>query len=374
MGYLSLRQAKTWSEEALQRAPHSCHCVAFRLDDIQDYFAREAQIDLIRMFLEENVPLTIGVIGGFLHDDRELIRFLRQAASAGVEVANHGWVHSDHTLLTADEQRRSIARTNGLIRTLFGVEATTFIPPENPFNDQTLSIMREIGMTHISGSIFLKPDAPPYPLKNADTIFHFPQTAFVNSVNSLGIWTTLPNDRIIQMIRFSVRQFGFVVVVIHPVAYYDKTDSGYVHNQGRLASLRALLQEAKKEFRVVRMSEIDRQEWIPDDVPSNVRLHNYTVSWKGSRIAVASSEAVNIEAREESLILGRAGKSWAGQVVLLFPRTLTPVEPLITADGAVLPALRWFNPHSGTWIVYVDPPKSAGSLRVVPRRDLSTQG
>lgn len=349
--------------------------MAFRLDDIQDFFTREAQIDLIKIFLEEDVPLTTAVIGGSLRDDVDLIQFLKAAASAGIEMANHGWVHSDHTMLTADEQRRSIVRTNGLIRTLFGVEATTFIPPENPFNDQTLSIMREVGMTHISGSIFLKPDAPPYPLKNADTIFHFPQTAFVGDVDTpTGVWRVVPREQILTMIRYSVGQHGFAVVVMHPVAYYDKTDSGHVYNQGRLASLRALLREAKKEFRVVRMSEIDRQEWIPDYVPSNVRLHNYTVSWKGSRIAVSSSEAVNIEARGESLILGRTGKSWAGQVVLLFPRTLTPEEPLITADGAVLPALRWFNPHSGTWIVYVDPPRSAGSLRVFPRRGLSTQG
>ena len=145
--------------ESIRHAPQSCSCVAFRLDDVQDYFSREAQMDMVRLFNEENATLTLAVIGGFLHDDQELIKFL-QNSTYNMEIANHGWVHSDHTQMTIAEQQNSIIKTNEHIKELFGVEAKTFIPPENPFNNDTLTAMREIGLTHLSGSIFVKADGP----------------------------------------------------------------------------------------------------------------------------------------------------------------------------------------------------------------------
>lgn len=366
IGYRYLYPEPTWSQVALRPAPSSCGCVAFRLDDIQDFFTREAQIDVIKMFLEEAVPLTVAVIGGSLHDDGELIQFLRDATSAGVEVANHGWIHSDHTAMSPEEQRESIARTNDRIKTLFGVDARTFIPPENPFNQETLAAMREVGLTHLSGSLFLKADPPPYPLKNGDRVFHLPQTAFVNNLGQ-GVWRTFPAERVLEMVRFSISEFGFAVVVMHPVGFYDRTDAGYVYHRLLLEPLRELLRAVKREFKVVPLGEIDRAEWLPGHVPRDLRLREYTVSWAGTLVPIASSAKVEAEVRGERLVARRVGGEWGRPFLLLVPDAIVPRGPLLAAEGEPLPILRWFNPQSRMWIVYADPPPSATSLEVRSR-------
>ncbi|MFY3741740.1 MAG: peptidoglycan/xylan/chitin deacetylase (PgdA/CDA1 family) [Candidatus Nitrosomirales archaeon] len=260
----------------LERAPRSCNCAAFRLDDIQDYFTRDAQKDLINMFLEEDAPLTIGVIGGFLHEDKDLIQFLQNAVSSGtIEVANHSWDHKDHSAKTLDEQKDSIVKTNERIEELFGTQANTFIPPENAFNNDTLSVMKEAGLTHLSGSIFVRADTPPYPLKNGDSIFHFPQTAFVSNVNATtGKWEIFSNEQVLEMIRASIKQYGFAVISMHPVAYYDKQDSKYVYHKETMQALHTLLKEVKNEFNIVGISDIDRQGWIPKH-PKETLLTNF---------------------------------------------------------------------------------------------------
>lgn len=252
----------------LQEVPHSCNCVAFRLDDIQDHFTRDAQKDLIDMFLTEKVPLTIGVIGGYLHDDNDLIQFLQKAVSSGtIEVANHSWDHKDHSAKTSNEQKDSIVKTNERIKELFNTPIKTFIPPENAFNDDTLSAMKAAGLTHLSGSMFVRADTPPYPLKDGDSIFHFPQTSFVSNVDtSTGKWEIFTNERVLEMISASTKQYGFAVVSIHPVAYYDKQDSKYVYHKETMEPLQTLLKQVKKEFNVVKISEIDKQRWIPKDL------------------------------------------------------------------------------------------------------------
>jgi len=82
---------------AIQDPPiSSCQCVAFRLDDIQDYYLNQAQEEIIRTFEKRNESLTIGVIGNFIGDDVVLVAFLKQRIHAEgftMEVANHGWNH-----------------------------------------------------------------------------------------------------------------------------------------------------------------------------------------------------------------------------------------------------------------------------------------
>jgi peptidoglycan/xylan/chitin deacetylase (PgdA/CDA1 family) len=161
------------SVDSIERANLSCNCIAFRLDDVQDYFTREAQMDLIKMFHDENLTLTLGVIGGFLNEDTELLRFLQSSNNGLIEFANHGWNHTDHSLMTLEEQRASIQMTNEHIQEIFGTNVKTFIPPQNSFDDDTLSVLRDLTVTHISSSIFTADDNPPYPLKDGDSILHF---------------------------------------------------------------------------------------------------------------------------------------------------------------------------------------------------------
>jgi peptidoglycan/xylan/chitin deacetylase (PgdA/CDA1 family) len=525
------------TSNVLQEVPHSCNCVAFRLDDIQDHFTRDAQKDLIDMFLKENVPLTIGVIGGFLQEDKDLIEFLQNAVSSGsIEVANHSWEHLDHSAMTVDDQRKSIVKTNERIKELFGVQPKTFIPPVNAFNDGTISIMNEVGLTHLSASSFLKPDSPPYPLKNDDSIFHFPETAFANNVDTpTGIWTVFPNDEVLEMIRSSIKQYGFAVVNMHPVAYYDKENGKYIYDEESMQPLQDLLKQVKKEFNLVKINEIDRQGWIPkhpketlitnfgaghgfakssttgaqtddiadfamstqslklttagdsqpvfarktnlspaldltdkflkvwvkisdtskikelrvtvtsdnfvtfknyriygngvyakelqnnqwyeitimpsqtdetgkpdiskintiqvrvvdkgtgavsvwfnglallelEDTLGDVSVIDRTVAWKGNDSVVWISADSDVKVNDEKLYIDKTATGWEEPLLLKLPKTMVPQEPVIMAEEKVLPTMSWLDPESRSWIVYVDPPRSAESVHVVPEFDIT---
>ncbi|MGH9921224.1 MAG: polysaccharide deacetylase family protein [Nitrososphaerales archaeon] len=525
-------------QNTLQEVPHNCNCIAFRLDDIQDHFTRDAQKDLIDMFLNENVPLTIGVIGGFLNEDKDLIEFLQNAVSSGpIEVANHSWEHLDHSAMTVDEQRNSIVKTNERIRELFGVQPKTFIPPMNAFNDDTISIMKEAGLSHLSASSFLKPDAPPYPLKNGDSIFHFPETAFANNVDTpTGVWTVFPNNEVLEMIRTSVKQYGFVVVNMHPVAYYDKENGKYIYDKESMEPLQDLLKQVKKEFNLVTINEIDNQGWIPkltnealitnfgaghgfakqsavvgtqiddktdftmstqslklttdgdgqgvftrktdispaidftgkflkvwikisdiskikelrvtvtndgfatfknykiygsgvyakdlqnnqwneitimpsqtdetgkpdiskvntiqlrvvdkgtgavsvwfngltllelEDTLGDISVIDRTVAWKGNDAVVWISADSDVKVNDEKLYIDKTANTWEGPVLLELPKTMVPQEPVVMADEKVIPTMSWLDPESRSWIVYVDPPRSAESVHVVPEFDIT---
>jgi peptidoglycan/xylan/chitin deacetylase (PgdA/CDA1 family) len=366
------------SMNSLQNVPTSCDCVAFRMDDIQDFFTSEAQIDLINLFREENVPVTLGVIGGSLQIDKELIQFLQNSTSTGLlEIANHGWIHTPHFDMTVDEQRESIARANQHMKELFGVDVKTFIAPENAFNNDTLSVMRETGLTHFAGSAIFRADKPPYPLKNGDSIFHFPATAFDSDIEggSTGGWTIFPNEQVISMINSSMEQYGFATVVMHPFAYYEKQDSGYVYHKEMIEQLRPLLKEVKKQFKTVKMNEIDKQGWIPKNVVDNSSVR-HALALKSDGVIIASGADMDVKVGKERLLVERKGSSWGQPFVLTIPADVISQTPLIMLNDAVIPSMKWFDLNTKTWIVYADPPSSAESLRIIPEsgiRDAKVQ-
>ena len=47
----------------------SCHCVVFRMDDLQDNWIRSAQIAGMNLFLSKNIPLTLAVIMNSIGND-----------------------------------------------------------------------------------------------------------------------------------------------------------------------------------------------------------------------------------------------------------------------------------------------------------------
>src|SRR5574341_533686 len=74
----------------------SCNCVAFRLDDIQNYFLNNAQVEIINTFQKNNANLTVGVIGNYFGEDPVITNFLKERLENGtpkIEIANHGWNH-----------------------------------------------------------------------------------------------------------------------------------------------------------------------------------------------------------------------------------------------------------------------------------------
>ncbi len=74
----------------------SCQCVAFRMDDIQDYWLDDVQVGVIHEFERQNASLTAGIIGNYFGQDGKIVGTVSDALkkdSPRFVVANHGWNH-----------------------------------------------------------------------------------------------------------------------------------------------------------------------------------------------------------------------------------------------------------------------------------------
>lgn len=65
----------------------------------------------MQVFQEENVPLTLGIIGSFFGDDNMIVNSVQNAMEAAqtstcfeIEIANHGWQHLAFSQFNISEQ------------------------------------------------------------------------------------------------------------------------------------------------------------------------------------------------------------------------------------------------------------------------------
>jgi peptidoglycan/xylan/chitin deacetylase (PgdA/CDA1 family) len=129
----------------------NCSCVAFRLDDIRDYFLNHVQVEVMEVFDRRNVSLTVGVIGNYFGSDPMIANHVKGRAGEPLfEVANHGLDHENFAVLGRGEQAELVQRTNEKIFDLLGVRPEVFIAPYNIVNEDTFAAMQENGMRYIT--------------------------------------------------------------------------------------------------------------------------------------------------------------------------------------------------------------------------------
>lgn len=76
-------------------------------------------------------------------------RVARHLMDAGVELAVHGYVHTDHTTLSATRQREQIAGALQIFQRE-GIRADGFRGPYLRYNDQTLATVESLGFRYVS--------------------------------------------------------------------------------------------------------------------------------------------------------------------------------------------------------------------------------
>ncbi len=263
--------------ESASAFAHSCHCVAFRLDDVQDYFLNQAQMEVIRTFEGNNASLTIGIIGNHIGDDKPLTTFLKDEIaqsrkidnSTMIEVANHGWNHEDFTLFDKEMQSELIQNSNSKIIEAIGVKPSVFIPPFNSLNNGTITAVHENGIQYISANAT---SYPPFLLQYenksdyakgtsaADTIFHFPSTAATGYLNSDNRqwYGNLHNDTF-KAIKEGTNKFGYAVVTMHPQEYSSRDGLGFSNevDHAQIHELELLIDDIRGAgFKIVTISQI----------------------------------------------------------------------------------------------------------------------
>ncbi|MBU2862988.1 polysaccharide deacetylase family protein [Reinekea forsetii] len=88
---------------------------------------------------------------------------LQRALSEGHILANHSFSHPVLTKLPGDSQKKELEDTNTLLKTVSGIDVTSFRPPYGAKNDQLVQLSRDTGMRSIMWNIDSKDWADPMP-------------------------------------------------------------------------------------------------------------------------------------------------------------------------------------------------------------------
>lgn len=264
----------------IESPEETCNCVAFRLDNMQDYYLVDVQKELINLFLSKDVPVTVGIIGKNFGSDQELIGFLKTTISKHnklIGIGNHGGT-TDITTMNKDEQFDLIEKTNDNIFNLTGKKPSVFIPPFGSYNADTVSALKKEDIRYLSSvSSF---DLAPYPFKEISP-FRFPSTASTGYIEQGRAWYGISANQTMSDIKFSIRDYGFAVVLLHPHEY-SKRNAWVFENQLDLPQyfeLNKLIDEVRDYgLNIVLIDNIDIEAslFTVTSIPS---WYKSTVSW-----------------------------------------------------------------------------------------------
>ncbi len=275
------------SEQTLTDIP-SCDCVAFRFDDVQDFWLNNVQIKILQTFEDQRIPLTVGVVTDAFGADTGLVSYINEVIINNpeiFEIANHGTGSQDFTLLTKEQQSELIGDANLKIFETLGVTPKVFIPPFNNFNDDTIAALLDNGMTHLSGST-LKGDLPPYPLENA-AVYRFPEVATTGIFDgTLNRFVGTQSDETFEMIQANIANYGFAVVAMHPQEFSTIENDTYANdvNNEQFLELEELLAKVQtSEIKIVPISKINLDA-ISDDLVIPSWIKNNAGWWANGQI------------------------------------------------------------------------------------------
>ncbi|MGY5149175.1 MAG: polysaccharide deacetylase family protein [Candidatus Nitrosopumilus sp. bin_68KS] len=254
----------------------SCNCVAFRLDDVQDYWLNNVQMSIMETFIENKTPLTIGIIANAFGNDQKITGFIENATknkASYLEIATRGIGLNPFTSYGKIEQSENLKESLDIIESILDIRPQVFLPPNNKFNDDTFTILKENNITHISSSL-TNGDEPPFEFKN-ENFYRFPQITSTGKYNpSSNIFERVSNDIIIVEADQSINNYGFTVISIHPQEFSTITNSTYVNsiNQEQINDLEKLIIEFKdKGYKIVPIGKINSNliillpEWIKNN-------------------------------------------------------------------------------------------------------------
>jgi len=237
----------------------NCHCVTFRLDDIQDYWLNNVQTAIMDTFQQKNASLTIGIIGNSFGSDVKLTGYLQKKikTNPSIEIANSGWKFEDFTAYNQSGQSSLIKQSNDKIFSLLGIIPSVFIPPYGKINNDTFGAMYENNITFLSANTLTYHTV----YSTSNTIHLFPATVSTGYVNSgNGTLHKLTNDEIFTNIQNSLRDYGFAVVTIsfQDYAVNNGTATQNEPDLQQIQQLESLIDKVKSNgLKIVNISKIN---------------------------------------------------------------------------------------------------------------------
>ena len=183
--------------------------IVIRVDDIQDYAFREAQLFILDESINNQVPLSLAVIAGAFGEDTEIVQKTKLAVSLGSDVSVHGWKHEDLAELSMEEQSALLFQSKRRIREVLDFDTGVLVPPMYSINEDTIAAMHREGYnvfsthTDVSG-------------KDTDSkIMSLPGTVELSRYSNQS-WEMKSPDSVREEVMESISRHGFAVIVTHP--------------------------------------------------------------------------------------------------------------------------------------------------------------
>jgi peptidoglycan/xylan/chitin deacetylase (PgdA/CDA1 family) len=130
--------------------PNRKPVVSFRLDDVQAWWCRDITETVIDIFLEEHVPINLGIIGVYL-DQSPILTYLRSIVSNPlIEVASHSFQHLSYGGHNLSWQETDMHDASVMIKAATAKVPHAFIPPNNDYDEMTVTAMLENDITFMS--------------------------------------------------------------------------------------------------------------------------------------------------------------------------------------------------------------------------------
>ena len=266
----------------------SCNCVAFRLDDVADYWLNDVQIELIQTFRDNGNPLTIGIIGNEFGEDQKIVNYVKDSIgdkNSKIRIANHGWEHESFPDFDTDTQSDLIKKANDRIFELLDTSPKVFIPPFNEFNKDTVSALEENDVSHFSSMLELS--NPPFSFQDS-VVYNFPETASTGRWNSeINLFEKVAREKTFENINKSLDSFGYAVVTMHPQEFSTLEDGSYSNQPDfdKLRDLELLIEDIQSSgLKIVFLSQIN-ENILENKIVIPQWFENTYVWWSEEKIS-----------------------------------------------------------------------------------------
>lgn len=267
----------------------NCNCVAFKIDNLQDFWLNDVQNNLINTFSKNKVPVTVSILGKFFGDDPKTVDFLKQQIQdKKIDVAIRGWELLDHTLYGAEEQSSSIEQTNNQITKKLGVKSEIFSPPFGKFNNNTTNALKQNNIAYVSTMIATDT------LNLKSSPFHIPETSYLpNLLDDDPFLQGTIVEKMLIKIRNQQEKYGYALISTQPSDFAIR--EGEFKNQtdeDKTKLLEELINNLKKNnVKIISLTNIP-QETIFEKYPTWVK-HVYVWHEQGKITGVELENAIN---------------------------------------------------------------------------------
>jgi peptidoglycan/xylan/chitin deacetylase (PgdA/CDA1 family) len=177
--------AKSAPAQVIKSGPPTCPGVALTFDLCPVRGGTGYDDALVQYLIDHKIPATFFMSGKWIAKHNEQVKMLLHTPF--FEVGTHGEVHAHLPMQAADEQRQEIVGPVRLLKTKYGHNATLFRPPYGEFNDETVDVVRALGLQFILWNVVSgDPDPTLSAAQIDDRLDHFVRSGGVIVMHANG--------------------------------------------------------------------------------------------------------------------------------------------------------------------------------------------